>query len=400
MEKLFIEQLPIEGKRVLVRVDFNVPLDGQGNVTDAARIEAALPTIRYILDQKGIPILISHLGRPHGSINPEFSLRPCVKVLSGLLNRPVKLAPDIIGHEVEEMVKTLEVGEILMLENVRFHRAEEHPDEDPDFAKQLASYGDLFVNDAFGAAHRNHSSTCTITKYFPNKSAAGYLLAKEIHFLGEILSKPAKPFCALIGGAKISSKMGVLRTLVKRVDTLLIGGGMSYTFFKAQGIAIGKSICEENLVSLAQEIIEECVAQNVKLLLPLDIHAAEACSEDAPSQIVDMKDGIPSHLEGLDIGPKTIALFSEAIMQAKTLLWNGPVGVFEFEPYAKGTTALALVVGKSKATSIVGGGDSLAALKQAEALDKVTHVSTGGGATIEFIEHGTLPAIEALSENT
>jgi len=400
MTKLFIEDLPLKGKKVLMRVDFNVPLDGDQRITDTTRIEAALPSIQYVLKQGGSLILMSHLGRPHHSPEPELSLLPVAKMLEGLLNQPVKMPKDCIGREVKMKVDNLKPGEVLLLENLRFHRAEEYPEEAPDFAKELASYGDFYVNDAFGTAHRKHSSTYTIAQYFPGKAAAGYLMEKEIRFLGEVLKNPQRPFCALIGGAKISSKIGVIKSLLKRVDSLLIGGGMAFTFLKAKGMEIGNSICERDLIPLAKEILNLCEKSQVKIQLPVDFIAAKKCSDDAEARTVDATQGIPDGFEGLDIGQKTIDLFSKAISQAKTLLWNGPVGVFEFERFAKGTFAIAKAVADSSATSIVGGGDSVAAINQSGFQEKITHISTGGGATLEYIEFGTLPGIEALSDKS
>ncbi len=395
MPKLFIEDLPIRGKKVLVRVDFNVPLDSDLNVVDTTRIEAALPSIRYILNQGGILILMSHLGRPRNEPNPELSLAPVAKMLSVLLEKPVQIASDCVGNSVKEKIDSLLQGEILLLENLRFHRAEMHPDEDPEFAKELASFADLYVNDAFGSAHRKHSSTYTIARYFPNGAAAGYLLEKEIHFLGEILSNPKRPFYALIGGAKISTKIGVMKSLLKIVDRLLIGGGMSYTFLKAKGLKIGDSIYEEELLPLAKEMME---AYREKLMFPVDILAAKECSDDALTRVVSVEEGIPDGYQGLDIGPKTIELFSKTLQNGGTVLWNGPLGVYEFESFAKGTYALAQTVAAIPAATIVGGGDLIAALKDTGMIEKITHVSTGGGATLEYLEFGTLPAIEALSE--
>lgn len=394
MNKLFLKDLQLGGKRVLLRVDFNVPLDADGCVTDTTRIDAALPTIRYLLEQGASIVLMSHLGRPRGEFNPDYSLKPVAAELAALLKHPVKMAPAVFGHETEQLVHTLQPNEILLLENLRFHRAEEHPDEDPDFAKTLASYGDVYVNDAFGTAHRKHASTYALPKLFPKAAAAGFLLEKEIHYLSEALDNPKRPFIALIGGAKVSTKIGVLKALLKKVDRLLIGGGMSYTFLMAKGISVGKSICEPDLVSVAKEILES----SVPIELPIDIVAAEACSENAPHETVLASSGIPDDLEGVDIGPKTIERYNKLIQESKTLLWNGPVGVFELKPFDTGTRAIAETIANSDLISIVGGGDSIAALKETGLADTITHLSTGGGATLEYIEYGTLPAIEALSD--
>lgn len=396
MTKLFIEDLPIAGKRVLMRVDFNVPLDGEGYVSDSTRIIAALPSIRYVLDHGGSLILMSHLGRPHNEPSPDLSLIHVAKILESLLEKKIEMAPNCIGEEVRERVAKLKQGEILLLENLRFHRAETHPEEDPNFAKELASFGDLYVNDAFGTAHRKHSSTYTITQHFQGRAAAGYLLQKEIHFLGEILSKPNKPFHAILGGAKISTKMGVIKTLLKKADRLLIGGGMAYTFLKAKGIEIGDSLIENDLLDLARELIE---IGGEKIVLPLDVVCACEPSEEAPTLLVDLsQSGIPAGYQGLDIGPKTIEDFCKILDEAKTLLWNGPLGMYELDPFTKGTIALATHIGKGDAVSIVGGGDLAAALNQAGVSDSITHISTGGGATLEYVERGTLPCIEVLSD--
>ena len=395
MPKLFIEDLDFRGKKVLLRADFNVPLDGEGNITDTTRIEATLPSMRYILDHGGALILMSHLGRPKGEPDPALSLGPVAKALAALLERPVTLAANCIGNSVRTQVDTLQPGDVLLLENLRFHRAEEHPEESPDFAKELASYGSCYINDAFGAAHRKHSSTYTITQYFPDHAAAGYLLEKEIRFLGETLSQPRHPFYALIGGAKVSTKIGVIKALLQKTDRLLIGGGMAYTFLKAQGIPIGDSLVENELVPLAAELLKEHGAQ---LVLPLDFLAATACSEDAPSKLVSTAVGIPPGYQGLDIGPQTISLFEHTLADAQTVLWNGPLGVYELDRFAGGTLAIARYLATLPAMSIVGGGDSIAAINEAQVGDKISHLSTGGGASLEYIEYGTLPGIEALSE--
>lgn len=398
MPKLFLEQLPVTGKKVLVRADFNVPLDGEGNILDGMRIEATIPTIRYLLSQGAAVILMSHLGRPRGAPNPEYSLKPCLSFLKSMLDKPIRFAPNCIGRETQRMTAELKPGEILLLENVRFYRAEEYPEEDPEFAKTLASYGDFFVNDAFGAAHRKHSSTYTIAQYFPQKAAAGYLLAKEMHFLGKVLKAPKRPFYAIIGGAKISTKIGVLRSLISRVDGILIGGGMAYTFLKAQGRQIGNSLCEDELIPAAQEILDSCAQKKIILQLPLDIVAADSVSERAEFRILPTTQDFPPNVEGVDIGPATIQKFSALLKDAHTILWNGPLGVFEMTPFAKGTYAIARAVSSSDAVSIVGGGDSVAAMHSSGLADQITHLSTGGGATLEYIEKGTLPAIEVLSD--
>lgn len=395
MAKLFIEDLNVNGKKVLMRVDFNVPRGSDLNVVDPTRIETTLPSIRYVLDRGGALILMSHLGRPRGEPRPELSLAPLAKVLASLLDKPVVMAPDCIGEKVRKRVDALKPGAILLLENLRFHRAEEHPEEDPSFAQELASYGDFYINDAFATAHRKHSSTYTITRYFPGRAAAGYLLAKEIKFLDQMLRSPEHPFYALIGGAKISTKIGVINSLVKKVDRLIIAGGMAYTFLKAKKFEVGESLVEEELVPLAKEILKE---YGDKIVLPVDCVAATECSEEAPAKIVKFPGGVPKGYQGLDIGPSTIQLFNNILSDAKTLLWNGPFGVYELDRFAQGTIAIAHYLAKISATKIVGGGDLIAAIRQAGVTDQMTHISTGGGATLEYLEFGTLPGIEALSD--
>lgn len=396
MKKLSIEDLQVKDHKVLMRVDFNVPLDGDRNVADTTRILAALPSIEYVLNQGGSLILMSHLGRPRNEPKPELSLKPIAMVLETLLGKKVTMASDCIGEEVQQIAANLQPGEVLLLENLRFHRGETHPEEDPEFAKQLAHLGDLYVNDAFGTAHRKHSSTYFITHHFPGKAAAGFLLEKEIHFLGEILSSPTRPFLALLGGAKISTKIGVIKTLLKKVDRLLIGGGLAYSFLKAKGIEIGDSLIEEDLLPLAKDLLRQAGG---KIILPQDALVASECSEDARAKLIDFNEGgIPSGFQGLDIGPKTIDQFCQAFEEAKTLLWNGPVGVYEFDRFAKGTNSLAKHLGKLNLTSIAGGGDLIAALNQANVASQITHISTGGGATLEYLEYETLPGIEGLSD--
>ncbi len=397
-QKLSLKDLDLFGKKVLMRVDFNVPLDKNGNITDDMRIRASLPSINYVLDHGGAAILMSHLGRPKEKRTPEFSLAPCAKRLSELLGKEVIMASDCIGPEVEQLAKILKPGQVLMLENLRFHRGEEHPEDDPSFAKKLAGLGDLYVNDAFGTAHRAHASTAEIAKYFPHQAAAGFLLEKEIQFLGDTLLQPKRPFYAIIGGAKISTKLGVLKTLMKKADALLIGGGMAYTFFKAQGFEIGDSIHEDDLLKQAQEILEESRRSHFNLLLPEDTVAADKLAKDAQVQVVDATTGIPTGFQGVDIGPKTIKRYTHLLQDAATVLWNGPLGVFEIEPFAKGTIAIAEVLAGLSATTIVGGGDSIAAVESAGVAGRITHLSTGGGAALEYIEYGTLPGIEALSD--
>ncbi len=397
MAKLSLSALPLKGKKVLMRVDFNVPLDAQGHITDDTRISATLPSLRYVLEQGGAIVLMSHLGRPKDKRVPEMSLKPCAERLSQLLDKPVTMAPDCIGSEVERMVATLKPGDVLLLENLRFHRGEEHPDEDQNFVKQLAKLGDVYVNDAFGTAHRAHASTAAVAGFFQGKSAAGFLLEKEIKFLGETLAHPKRPFCAIIGGSKISTKCGVLEALMQKADVVMIGGGMAYTFLKAQGIAIGNSIHEDDFLDKARELLALSGKGRGRLLLPRDIVIADSIKAGATTRVVNVQAGIPEGYEGVDIGPSTIEYFASELKQAATVLWNGPVGVFEIPTFATGTNAIAHILAQLKAITIVGGGDSIAAVQAAGMADRMTHLSTGGGASLEYIELGTLPGIEALS---
>lgn len=397
-KKLSLKNLELKNKKVLLRVDFNVPQDEKGKITDNTRIQASLPTIKYILEKGGSVILLSHLGRPKGTSDPKYSLSPCAIELSSLINKEVVMAPDCIGDQVEKLAKDLKPGSLLLLENLRFYPAEEKPEKDPSFAKKLAALGDCYVDDAFGTAHRAHSSTVSLPKLFPGKAAAGFLMEKEIEFLSSVLDKPTKPFIALIGGAKISTKIAVLKKLLSKVDTLLIGGGMAFTFFKAQGLEIGKSICEDEFLDEARKILRDAKAKNIKIFLPVEIVAVEKIDETAKIHLINPSNGIPQNLEGVDIGPKTIELFSSEIALAKTILWNGPMGVFEIAPFAYGTLEIAKAVADAKAISIVGGGETISALKLAGVESSISHISTGGGATLEFIENGTLPGIEALTE--
>ncbi len=398
MEKLSVKDLDVAGKRALIRVDFNVPLDKAGNITDDTRIRASLPTIQWVLEQGGSVVLMSHLGRPKGERKPEFSLRPCAIRLQELLGTPVAFAPDCIGESTLKKAKDLKPKEILLLENLRFYKAEEKPETDPSFAKQLSELGDIYINDAFGTAHRAHSSTATIAKYFPKKAAAGFLLQKEIDFLGKaLLENPKRPFFALIGGSKISSKMGVLKALSSKVDALFIGGGMAYTFFKAQGQSIGNSLHEDDLLEEAKAFLAHCKAHNIELYLPQDIVLADAFNENAHTKIVSAQEGIPDGWQGMDIGPATLKAWAAPLAKAKTVFWNGPVGVFEMPPFAKGTNALATLLASLHATTVIGGGDSVAAINKLGMENRFSHLSTGGGASLELIEFGHLPGIDALT---
>jgi len=397
-KKLAIQDLSLKGQKVLMRVDFNVPLDETGAISDDTRIQRALPSIRYVLEQGGSVILMSHLGRPKGERKLEFSLAPCASHLSRLLGKEVKMAPDCVGNETQALADALKAGELLLLENLRFHLAETKPERDPTFAEKLAKLADLYVNDAFGTAHRAHSSTVTITRCFPGKAAAGFLMSEEIEHLGGLLQNPIRPFVAIIGGAKISSKIGVLSSLLEKVDTLVIGGGMAFTFLKVAGKEIGNSLVEEELLDTARQVLAKAEEKKVQFLLPIDSMVADSFSNEAKVQKVTTDEGIPEGWMGLDIGPETIKIVEESVRKAGTVLWNGPLGVFELPNFAHGTKAVAQALALSKAKSVVGGGDSVAALNQMGLADQMTHISTGGGASLEYIEQGELPGIEALSE--
>ncbi len=397
MNKLSIDKVDLKGKRVLVRVDFNVPLDENQNITDDIRIKSALPTIEKIINDGGKVILMSHLGRPKGEVKPEFSLKPAADRLSELLGKEVEFASDCIGDEVEKLADSLKKGEVLLLENLRFHK--EETDNDPEFAKELAKLGDVYINDAFGSAHRAHASTEGVTKYF-DICAAGYLMQKELDYLDGAIANPKRPFTAILGGAKISGKIDVIDSLMDKVDTLIIGGGMAYTFIKAMGYEIGSSLLEEEKLDLAIEMLKSFESETVKVLLPVDVIIASEFSNDSPTEAVDI-DMIPADKMGLDIGPKTRAIFAEEIINSKTVVWNGPMGVFEFDNFAHGTDAVANALVKATengAITIIGGGDSAAAIKKAGLEDKVSHVSTGGGASLEFLEGKTLPGVAALTD--
>lgn len=397
MNKLSIDKIELKGKRVLVRVDFNVPLDENLNITDDIRITSSLPTIKKIIAEQGKVILMSHLGRPKGAPVPKYSLKPAAKRLSELLGQEVKMASDCIGQEVSDLVSSMKEGDVVLLENLRFHAEEEK--NVPEFAKELASLGDIYINDAFGSAHRAHASTEGVTKYI-NTCASGYLMQKELDYLGKAITEPERPYCAILGGAKISGKIDVIQNLFPKVDTLIIGGGMAYTFYKAMGHEIGKSLLEEEKVEMAKEILQKAKEAKVNFLLPVDVVVTPDFSNDAPSEVVGI-DSIPADKMGMDIGPKTVELFKNEILKSKTVIWNGPMGVFEFDNFAKGTNAIAtaLVEATGKgATTIIGGGDSAAAIKKAGLDDKVSHVSTGGGASLEFLEGKQLPGVVALND--
>ena len=394
MNKKTVKDIDVNAKKVLVRCDFNVPIDSEtGKITDNRRIRAALPTIQYLLDHNAKVILCSHLGRPKGEFNLKYSLKPVAEELSKLLNKDVKLAKDVIGESAKELTSNMKEGDIVLLENVRFHKEEEQ--NDPEYSKALASMAEIYVNDAFGTAHRAHSSTTGVADYLP--AVSGFLIEKELEFLGGALENPKHPFVAILGGAKVSDKIGVIENLLDNVDTLIIGGGMAYTFYKAQGHHIGTSICEEDKLDLAKSILEKAQEKGVKLLLPVDNHVSSEYSNNGEEKMVDSTE-IPDGFMGLDIGPKTIEKFEEAVKDAKTVVWNGPLGVCEFDKFATGTKAVATMLSKLDAITIIGGGDSAAAIEKLGLADKMTHISTGGGASLEFLEGKTLPGIACLQD--
>ena len=391
--KKTIEDIDVSGKRVLVRVDFNVPLDENRNITDDKRIRAALPTIKYLVDNKAKTILVSHLGRPKEGPEEKYSMKPTAVRLSELLGQPVIMANDVVGPDAKAKAAALKEGEVLMLENVRFHK--EETKNDPAFAKELASLAEIYVNDAFGTAHRAHASTAGVADYLP--AVCGYLIQKEIEIMGKALSNPERPFVAILGGAKVSDKISVIENLIDKVDTLIIGGGMAYTFLKAKGYKIGDSICEEDKIELAKSLMEKAEKKGVKLLLPIGSIVGKEFKPDTEYKYVP-SDDMPDGWMGMDIGSQTIEYFSKEIRKAKTIVWNGPMGVFEFENFANGTREIARAVAESGAVSIVGGGDSAAAIEQLGFADKITHISTGGGASLEFLEGKVLPGIAVLMD--
>jgi len=406
MAKLTIEDLgnsgELSGKRVLMRVDFNVPLDEKRNITSDKRITASLPSIKYVIEKKGRLILMSHLGRPKGKKAPEFSLDVVAKKLSELLGKEVKFAADCIGPEVKKMADSLKDGDVMLLENLRFYKEEEG--NDPGFAKKLAELGEVYINDAFGTAHRAHASTEGVCKYI-KKCAAGFLMQKELQFLGQILTNPERPFLAILGGAKVSDKIMVIENLLNKVNSLIIGGGMAYTFLKAQSKEIGNSLCENDKLDTAKDIIKKALDKNVAIYLPID-HIVAKRPKDVPDFIESLKkaeykevmrDTIDEGWEGVDIGPMTIEKFRNVIKKSKTIFWNGPMGVFEVEQFAKGTLEIGKAMAESGAVTVVGGGDSASALKKLKLTDKMTHVSTGGGASMEFMEGIELPGVAALT---
>ncbi|MHA6259941.1 phosphoglycerate kinase [Sporosarcina sp. CAU 1771] len=391
--KKTMKDIQLEGKRVFCRVDFNVPME-EGHVTDDTRIRAAMPTIQYLSKHGAKVILASHLGRPKGEVNEELRLTEVGKSLSNLIGKPVKKLDASVGKDVEETVKEMKNGDIVLLENVRFHAGEEK--NDTELAKQFANLADLFVNDAFGAAHRAHASTAGIAQYIP--AVSGLLLEKELEVLGKALTTPERPFTAIIGGAKVKDKIGVINHLLDKVDNLIIGGGLSYTFSKAMGYEVGNSLLEEDKIELAKSFIDKAKEKGVNLYLPIDVVVAKEFSKDAQTKTVEI-DSIPSDWMGLDIGPKTAELYAEVIQNSKLVIWNGPMGVFELEPFANGTRRVAEAMAETSAYTVIGGGDSAAAVEKFNVADKMDHISTGGGASLEFMEGKDLPGVTALNDN-
>jgi len=413
--KKTVGDVALKGRRALMRVDFNVPLEG-GQVSDDTRIRAAVPTIQYVLEQGGSLVLMSHLGRPNGKVVPEFSLKPAAERLSALAGREVKLAPDCVGPEVKAMAEALGPGEILLLENLRFHAEEEGKPELPDgaddeakraaklqmkeqqkqFAMQLAELGDLYINDAFGTAHRAHASMAVVTEHFEDR-VAGFLMEKEMRYLGRAVSEPKRPFLAILGGAKISGKIDVLMHLMDKVDAIIVGGGMVYTFYKAKGLPVGNSLVEEDRVEMARETLAKIEATGTKFLLPIDHVVADAFSADAQTKVVGERE-IEDGWMALDIGPESRELFAREISAAKTVVWNGPMGCFEMAPFAEGTMAMTRAIAEAECVSVIGGGDSVSAVNRSGLADRMTHISTGGGASLEFLEGKELPGVAALSD--
>lgn len=391
--KKTLKDIDFKGKKVLVRVDFNVPLE-DGKVTDKTRIKAALPTIEYLLREDARVLLISHLGRPGGQVKEELRMDPVAKELANLLNKEVKKADDCIGEEVKKAADELENGEVLLLENSRFHAGEKA--NDPEFAKELASLADVYVDDAFGAAHRAHATTVGVTEYLP--SAAGFLMQRELNALGEVMDNPERPFVAIMGGAKVSDKIDVIKNLIGKVDALLLGGGIANTFLLAKGYEVGDSLVEKDKVELAKELMAEAEEKGVEIILPIDVVIADEFAKDAESKTVKV-DEIPAEWQILDCaGPKTLEKYKEVLKDARTVIWNGPLGVFEFEKFARGTIELARTLADSKAHTVIGGGDSAAAVNKAGVADKMSHISTGGGASLMFFEGKKLPGVEALDD--
>lgn len=394
MNKKTVRDIDLKDKKVIVRCDFNVPLDENGKITDNRRIVGALDTIKYLLEQNAKIILMSHLGRPKGEVKPEFSLKPVAEELSRLLGKDVKLASDIIGESAKTLTSNMKSGDIVLLENIRFDAREEK--NDLEFAKQLASMAEIYVNDAFGTAHRAHSSTAGIAQYLP--AVSGFLMEKELNFLGTALENPKRPFVAILGGAKVSDKIAVIDNLLNKVNSLIIGGAMANTFIKAMGYNVGNSLCETDKIDLANELIEKAKLKNIKLILPIDAKIGKEFNKDTESKIVDINN-VPEGWSIFDIGPKTIELYKKELEKAKTIVWNGPVGLFEFDQFAIGTNSVAEILASlDNATTIIGGGDSAAAVEKSGLADKMTHISTGGGASLEFLEGKKLPGVECLQD--
>lgn len=399
MAKLFIEDLDLNGKKVLMRVDFNVPLDENGNITDDTRIQAALPSIIRVLESGGAAILMSHLGRPKGQVKSEFSLKPVARHVSTLLGKDVQMAPDCVGPDVEAMAARLQPGDVLLLENLRFHLAEtgkDSPEANEAFAAELAKLGDIYIDDAFGTAHRAHASMVGVTKHIA-QCASGYLLQKEIQYLGNAVENPQKPFVAILGGAKVSDKIPVIENLLNKTDAIIIGGAMAYTFLKAKGASVGNSLVEEDFIEKAGRFLEEAHKKCVPMYLPIDHVVAKDIKSTEGMQIIE-DENIPDGLLGVDIGPETRKIYTEQVTGAKTVVWNGPMGVFEVPEFAEGTFAVARAIAGSDAVSIIGGGDSVSAVKKSGVADKVSHISTGGGASLEYLEGKVLPGIAALTD--
>ena len=393
MNKKTVRDIDIKGKKVLVRCDFNVPYDENRKITDNRRIVAALPTIKYLIDNNCKVILCSHLGRPKGEVKPEFSLNIVAEELSKLLGKEVKLAKDVVGEDAKNLAANLKEGEVMLLENVRFEPGEEKNDE--NLSKEFASLAEIYVNDAFGTAHRAHSSTTGVASYLP--AVSGFLIEKELNFLGTALENPERPFMAILGGKKVSDKIGVIKALLEKVDVLMIGGAMAYTFFKSMGYEVGNSICELDKLDLAKELMNDAKSKGVKFMLPVDTKVGKEFEPNTESKTVKFTE-IPEGWEGFDIGAETIKLYSEELKKAKTVVWNGPLGLFEFDQFAIGTNSIAKILADVDAVKIIGGGDSAAAVEKAGLADKFTHISTGGGASLEFLEGKKLPGIEALQD--
>lgn len=390
MNKKTIEDIDVNGKKVLMRCDFNVPQDENGNITDNRRIVSALPSIKYLIEHNAKVILCSHLGRPKGEFKEKYSLKPIAEELSKLLGKEVKLAKDVIGEDAHNLANNLKDGDVMLLENVRFHKEEEA--NDPEFAKKLADMAEIYVNNAFGTAHRAHASTAGVASYLP--AVSGFLIKKELDFMGSALENPERPFVAILGGAKVSDKIGVIENLMEKVDTLIIGGAMAYTFLKATGKNIGNSLCEDEKLELAKNILEKAKQKNVKLMLPVDNIEAKSTDDEVTKIVEDIEDGYA----GFDIGPKTIEMYEKELESAKTVVWNGPLGMFELEKFANGTMSIARKLAELDAITIIGGGDSASAIEKAGLSDKMSHISTGGGASLEFLEGKKLPGIEVLED--